>query len=330
MKRRELIALLGGAAATWPLAARTQPSGKVARIGWMGRGNPGMSNPLQDAFREGMRELGYVETQSFVIEARYANGEAELVAQQAAELERSGVDVIHAGPFEALQAAKQHTSRVPIIMTPAADPVAAGIVASLERPGGNITGITEMMPQLTPLRLQLLKQISPALSRVAILWSPGTLSDGTFSQTLTAVRNAAQSLGVQVQVVEASKVDNFDAAFTAMAKERAEGLIVLVNPLFAFNGKRIIESANNLKLPAIHEWKGFVRNGGLISYGADLADIYRRTAGLVDKILRGAKPSDLSVEGPKKIEMSVSIKAASALGLTIPDVILQRADEVVK
>lgn len=296
----------------------------------MSRGNPTVSDPNMTAFRQGMGELSYVEGQSFVIEPRYADGNAEVMPGQAAELERAGVDVIMAGPFEALQAAKQTTSHVPIVMTPSADPVASGIVKSLDHPGGNITGITEMMPELTPQRLKLLKQIAPTLRRVAILWRPGTLSEATFGRALKETQAVAGSLDIKVQIVEAAKVEDFDAAYSAMTTERAEGLIVLINPIYAVHQKLIIERAMNQKLPAIYEWTIFVRNGGLISYGADVLDVYRRAAGFVDKILKGAKPADLPVEKATKSEMSVNLKSASAVGLTIPDPILKQAVEIIK
>jgi putative ABC transport system substrate-binding protein len=313
-----------------PLVATAQAPTKVARIGWMSRGNPTASDAAMDAFRQGMRELGYTEGQTFVMEPRYADGKSELMPEHAAELERAGVDVIIAGPFEALQAAKQSTSRVPIIMTPSADPVATGIVTSLAHPGGTITGITEMMPELTPQRLQLLKQIVPTLSRVAILWRPGTLSEDVFKHMLQETQATARSLGVHIQVVEAAKVEDFDAAFAAMAQERADGLIVLVNPMFFVQRKHIIERAANQKLPAIYEWKPFVQGGGLISYGADVPDIYRRAAGFVDKILKGAKPGDLPVEGPKLFDMAVNLKTAKALGVTIPESIVKQAVLVIE
>ena len=282
-----------------PLVGDAQAPTAVTRIGWMSRGAPTASDQNMDAFRQGMRELGYVEGQTFVIEPRYAAGKRELMPEQAAELERAGVNAIIAGPFEALQAAKQITTRVPIIMTPSVDPVATGVVKSLDRPGGTITGITEMMPELTPRRLQVLKEIVPTLSRVAILWWPGTLRQETFKQMLTETEVTARSIGVRIQVVEATKADDFDAAFSAMATERAEGLIVLVNPMFLLERQQIIERAAKQRLAAIYEWKPFVQSGGLISYGADVPDIYRRTAGFVDKILKGANPGDLPVERPK-------------------------------
>ena len=313
-----------------PLAAIGQAPSTVARIGWMSRGNPTASDAAMDAFRRGMRELGYVEGQTFLMEPRYAGGNREVMPEQAAELERAGVHVIIAGPFEALQAAKQSTSRVPIIMTPSADPVVTGIVKSLDRPGGTITGITEMMPELTPHRLTLLKQIVPTLSRVAILWQPGTLSEDAFTRMLQETEATARGIGVRIQVVEAARVENFDAAFSVMAKERAEGLIVLVNPMFNIERKHIIERAAKQALPAIYEWSPFVRSGGLISYGADVPDVYRRAAGLVDKILKGAKPGEIAVTGPTRIDMAVNLKSAKALGVTIPDSIVKQAVEVIK
>src|SRR5215471_3502744 len=201
MRRRSFKALLGGAA-SWSLAAGAQQPAKTARIGWMSQGNVSTPDINMNAFREGMRELGYAEGQNFAIEARYADGNIEVMPAQAIELEQLGVDVIVAGPFAALQAAKSNTSRVPIIMTPSADPVVTGIVASLDRPGGNITGITEMMPELTPERLRLLQQIIPALSRVAIMWRPGTLSEEAFRQTIGETRATGSPLGVEVQIVE--------------------------------------------------------------------------------------------------------------------------------
>jgi len=330
MQRREFITLIGGAAVAWPRSVRAQQPTKVARIGWMSRGKATDNDINMDAFRQGMRELGYVEGQSFVMEPRFADGKSELMPDQATELERIGVDVIIAGPFEALLAAKQSTSRVPIIMTPSADPAVAGVVASLERPGGNITGITEMMPELTSQRLKLLTQIVPTLSRVAILWRPGTLSQGGFGQMLNDTQATAHSLGVQIQIVEAAKVDDFDDAFSAMAKERADGLIVLVNPMYGVQQKQIIARAMNHKLPAIYEWSSFAKNGGLISYGSDNTDVYRRAAGFADKILKGEKPADLPVQAPTKIELVINLKTAKVLGLIVPPSLQARADEVIE
>ena len=331
MKRRKFITLLGGAAVFWPVVGRAQQQvRKVVRIGWMSRGNPAVPDPNMDEFRAGMREQGYVEGQSFVVEARYADGKSELMPEQAAELERSGVDVIVAGPFEAAQAAKRSTFRVPIVITPAADPATAGLLDTYDHPGGNITGIVEMTPELTPRRLELLKQIVPTLSRVAIMWSPGTLSETTFRQMMIETQTTARSLDVGVQVFAASKVDEFDATFSTMVKERVDGVIVPVNPMYGVQRGRIIEQTMKHKLPAIHEWRGFVQAGALISYGADVTDVYRRAAGLVEKIVNGTKPADLPVLFATKLELAVNLKTAKALGLTVPPSLLARADGVIE
>ena len=302
----------------------------MARIGWMSRGNPSANDADMEAFRQGMRELGYSEGKTFVIEPRYARGNLALLPEQAAELERAGVDIIVAGPFDALVAAKRTTSRVPIIMTPSADPVAAGIVEGLNRPGGNITGITEMMPELTPIRLALLKQIVPALSRVAILWRPGTLSEATFARMLEETEDTARALGVELRVIPAGTAEDFDAAFSKMHDAGIDGLIVLINPMFNTERQRIIDHASKQRMAAIYEWKSWVRSGGLISLGADVQDVYRRTAGYVDRILKGANPANLPVEGPTKVEMAVNLKTAESLGVRIPDSITKRAVEVIE
>ena len=323
-----VLAIFVGAALAQPVVDVQAPA-KVARIGWMSRASATAKDANMDAFRQGMRELGYVEGRTFVMEARYADGKSEMMADQAADLERSGVDVIIAGPFEALQAARQSTSRVPVIMTPSVDPTATGTVKNPGRPEGHITGITEMMPELTAQRLRLLKQIVPGLSRVAILWSPGTLTHETFETMLKQARSAADSMDVRIQVVEAATAVDFDAAFSAMVKQGVDGLIVLVNPMFFVQRQQIIDRAAKHGLPAMYEWKPFVQSGGLISYGADVPDIYRRTAGFVDRILKGAKLADLPVEGPKLFDMAVNLKTARALGVTIPQLIVNGAVQVV-
>jgi ABC-type uncharacterized transport system substrate-binding protein len=226
-----------------------------------------------------------------------------------------------------LRVAKQVTSRIPIVMTPSADPVVAGIVQSIARPGGNVTGITEMAPELTPKRLEMLKQIVPTLSRVAIMWQPGSLSEEAFQRMLKDTEARARSLGIQIQVVEAKEVTDFDGAFAAMVKERAEALIVMINPMYNVQRRHIIERADKHRLAAIYEWKEFVQSGGLLSYGADVQDVYRRAAGFVDKILKGAKPADLPVEGPVRFDVAVNLKTAKALELTIPQSILSQSEQ---
>ncbi|MGH7221370.1 MAG: ABC transporter substrate-binding protein, partial [Nitrospiraceae bacterium] len=311
------------------LASCAQQPPRTARVGWMSIATPTAPALNYEVFRQGMRDLGYVEGKNLVLEPRYSGGKNELLPELIADLERVGVDVIVAGPFGALRVAKQNT-QIPIVMTPSADPVVAGIVESLARPGGNVTGITEMAPELTPKRLEMLKAIVPTLSRVAILWQPGTLSEEAFKQMLKDTQATARPLGIQLQVVGAKEVADFDRAFATMVKERAEALIVLVNPMFNVQRRHIIERAEKHRLPAIYEWKEFVRSGGLISYGADVQDIYRRAAGFVDKILKGTKPADLPIEGPIRFDVSVNLKTAKALGLTIPQSILSQAIEALE
>src|SRR5262245_30098125 len=330
MRRIGLAVLVALSLTIALFAAEAQQPPRVARVGWMSLATPTAPAPNFDVFRQGLRDLGYVEGQNLVLEPRYTGGKNDLLPELIADLERAGVDVIVAGPFVALRVAKQTTTRIPIVMTPSADPVVAGIVQSLARPGGNVTGITEMAPQLTPKRLEILKEIVPTLSRVAILWQPGSLSEEAFKKMLQETQVTARSLGVQLQVVEAKEVADFDTAFSAMVKERAEAVIVLVNPMFNVQRLHIIERAANHRLPAVYEWKEFVGSGGLISHGADVQDIYRRAAGLVNKILKGAKPADLPVEQPTKFELVINLKTAKALGLTIPQSLLLRADQVIQ
>lgn len=308
-----------------PLTAAAQQGPRPARVAWMSVGTPTAPALNYDVFRKAMLDLGYVEGKNVVYEPRYTSGKNEVLPELIADLERVGVDVIVAGPFAALRVARQVTSRIPIVMTPSADPVVAGIVQSLARPGGNVTGITEMAPELTPKRLEMLKQIVPALSRVAILWQPGSLSDEAFQRMLKDTQAMARTLGVQIQVVEAKEVADFDGAFAAMVQERAEALIVMINPMYNVQRRHIIERAEKHRLPAIYEWKEFVQSGGLLSYGADVQDVYRRSAGFVDKILKGARPADLPVEGPTRFDVSVNLKTAKALGLTIPQSILSQS-----
>jgi putative ABC transport system substrate-binding protein len=330
MRRRDFFKIIAASANIWTAVASAQQSTKVARIGWMSVGSRAASDANMSAFLHGMRELGYIEEQTFTMVPRFADGKDAVLPEQAVELERIGVDVIVAGPYAALQAAKQSTSRVPIVMTPSADPVVTGIVKSLDRPGGNVTGITEMMPELTPERIRLLKEIVPTLTRLAIMWRPGTLSEKAFEQMIAQSQAVAGPIGVHIQVVAAAKAEDFDAAFLAMDNERAEALIVLVNPMFFGQRKEIIERAAKQRLPAMYEWKQFVQGGGLISYGADVPDVYRRAAGVVDKILRGTKPGDIAVERPTLFNMGVNLKTATALGVTIPDRIRKQAVEIIE
>src|SRR5262245_19224562 len=308
--------------------AQAQTTEKVYRIGLLSPG-AGLSQ-FDAAFLQGLKELGYVEGRNLVLEARYAGGKNDRLPSLAAELVDAKVDLILAGAATALLAAKATTKTVPLIMTLGADPVAFGVAESLARPGGNIAGLTEVAPHLTPDRLKLLKEVMPGLSRVAILWQPGSLQETTFKKTVADTEAIGRSVGVQTQIVEARAAGDLEGAFAAMASERAEALIVLVSPMFAAERTRIIERAASGRLPAIYEWVLFVESGGLMSYGANLPDIYRRAAGIADKILKGAKPADLPVEPPTMFDFGVNLKSAASLGLSIPPALRTRANKVIE
>ncbi len=264
------------------------------------------------------------------VEYRYAEGKAERFPDLAAELVRLPVEVIVAPPAPATLAAKAATTTIPIVFTLGADPVAFGVLASLRPQGGNITGLTEVAPELTPKRLGLLKESMPALTRVAILSQPGTLRDETFGRMVKEANDTARSLRLQLQFVEARAANDLDQAFNEMAKERAEALVVLMSPTFNAQTQQIANLASKHRLPTIYEWRGFAAAGGLMSYGADFNDIYRRAATYVDRILKGARPADLPVEGPTKFELVINLKTAKTLGLEIPQLLLRQADQVIE
>ncbi|MBI2154574.1 MAG: ABC transporter substrate-binding protein [Candidatus Rokubacteria bacterium] len=318
-----------------PLAAEAQqPAGKVYRIGLLGT-SP--INPHYEAFRQGLRELGYVEGRNIVIERRHSEGKAERLPNLATELIRLKVDVIVIEACGApLNAASQKTSTIPIVVAACNDDlVASGLVASLARPGGNITGLSEVAPELAAKRLELLKEVVPKLTRVAVLWNPAYSE--VFSPTLRfmlsdwkEIREAARVLGVTLQSVEIRGPDDFDSAFAAMTRKRAGGLITFSEPLLVLHGRRIADLAAQSRLPAIYAYRELAEAGGLISYGVHLPDFYRRAATHVHKILKGAKPADLPVEQPTKFELVINLKTAKTLGLTIPQSVLIRADKVIE
>jgi len=316
---------------TAPSEVYAQSPGKVHRVGLLSPApRPAQPSALERAFLQGLKELGYIEGQNLVIESRYAGGRNDVLPGLAAELVQAKVDVILAGNANALLAAKSTTSTVPLIMTLGADPVSFGVVESLTRPGGNIAGLTEVAPHLTPDRLELLKQIAPGLSRVAILWQPNSLQEATFKKTIADTEARGRLLGVDVQVVEARTLEGFDGAFAAMTAQKADALIVLVSPMFNAERARIIQRAASGRLPAISEWMSFVESGGLVSYGANLPDIYRRAATIADKILKGAKPADLPVEQPAVFDLGINLQTAAALGLQIPAGLRTRANKVIE
>jgi len=311
-----------------PLAA-AQQAGKMPRIGFLSL-NLAASPHLPEAFRQGLRDLGYVEGGNVVIEYRSAEGKPERLPALAAELVALKVDVILAGgPAQAL-AAKHATRTLPIVFTAAPDPVTDGLVTSLARPGGNVTGLSNLTTDLVDKRLELVKQAVPGVSRVAILWQPGGQGGRTGKDMLKEAEVAARTLGVRVQVVEARGPEDFDRAFSDMTRARAGVLTGLSGSMFFNERRRLVDLAAKNRLPAVYPLREYVEAGGLMSYGPNLADMFRRAATYVDKILKGAKPADLPVEQPTKFELVINLKTAKALGLTIPPSLLQRADQVIE
>ena len=323
--------MLWGAPAAWPLAARAQTA-KVARIGYLITG--ALESPEtrmnRDAFRQGLNELGYVEGRNIVIEYRSADGKIERLPGLATELVGLKVDLIVALATPAGRAAQQATTTIPIVVNAMGDPVRDGLVASLARPGGNITGTTFLGPELVPKRLSFLRELLPTISRVAVLWHPGAFSEPTIREMLNEVAQAAGTLGVQLQLVEVRSADEFDHAFTTMVGARAEALFQFPSTLFFNERRRIVDLAARHRLPAMFNAREFVQLGGLIAYGANLAELNRRAAAYVDKILKGAKPFDLPIEQPTKFELFINLKTAKALGLAVPDRLLVGADEVIE
>jgi len=308
-----------------PLAVEAQPAGKVARIGWVATSAPG---PFDTAFRQGLRDLGYVEGTNITIEWRWAKGEFDRLAAVAAELVRLNVDVIVAGGTPAALATKKTTTVIPTVMVAGLDPVQVGLVASLARPGGNITGLTRIGPELAGKRLALLKETFPKISRVAVIWHD--LSNPFTASQLSELRVAAQVLGVQFQSLELRGPDDLDAAFSAITRERATAIVTIQDGFTITHRDRIIRVVAKSQLPAIYETRDWADAGGPMAYGASDAELYRRAASFVDKILKGAKPADLPVEQPTKFELVINLKTAKALGLTIPQSLLLRADQVIQ
>lgn len=284
----------------------------------------------RDAFRLGLTELGYIEGRNIAIEYRAADGKIERLPGLATELVGLKVDLIVALATPAGRAAQQATTTIPIVVTAMGDPVRDGLVASLARPGGNITGTTFLGPELVPKRLSFLRELLPTISRVAVLWHPGAFSEPTIREMLNEVAQAARTLGVQLQLVEVRSADEFDHAFTTMVGARAEALFQFPSTLFFNERRRIVDLAARHRLPAMFNAREFVQLGGLIAYGANLAELNRRAAAYVDRILKGAKPFDLPIEQPTKFELFINLKTAKALGLAVPDRLLVGADEVIE
>jgi len=322
-----LLALVLGLL-VWPLPAQSQQPARTARVGVLVPGSPASTKNLFEAFKQGMRELGYSEGQHVVFERRFSEGRPERLSDLAAELVRIKVDVILTSTDQAIAAVKQQTQTIPIVMANSTDPVGTGFVASLARPGGNITGRSAMSPELSGKRLELLREVVPGLSRVALLWNPdirGALLE--YKET----EGAARSLHLQLQSAEVSRADDLDRALSAVKTGRAEALIVQApNPIAYANRGQIVRFAQRNRLPSIYGTKDFADAGGLIAFGPNAADQWRRAAAYVDKILKGARPADLPVEQPTTFELVVNLKTAKALALTIPVSLLQRADHVIQ
>ena len=331
MKRRELIALVGGAIAAWPVGSIAQQGAKIHRVGILVPGHAAdASQAAFNAMVEGLLELGYTEGQNIVFDRRFGESNPDRLRQAAAELVERQVDLIVAQSTTAALPAKQATQRIPIVAVGMADPVEDGLVASLARPGGNLTGTTFLGPELVGKRLQILREVVPKLSRVAVLWHPRAYSDRTMAGMVKEIESAAQTVGVQLLLVPASNPDEIAGAFSAMAKERVTALTLFPSPMLFAEYPRIARLAADSRLPAIFAAREGAAAGGLMAYGANLPDLFRQTALYAQKILRGAKPADLPVEQPTKFEFVINLKTAKSLGLEVTPTLLARADEVIE
>ncbi len=304
------------------------PAAKVSRVGILWFGAPAaMSSSHLEAFRHGLRTLGYAEGQNLTLEYRSAARWLDLLSELAADLVLSKVDVIVAAGDPAINAAKQATSTIPIVMVASGDPVGSGLVASLARPGGNLTGLSALSPELIGKRLELLREAMPGASRVAILLNP---ADPANVLDLRAIQASARALDVQLQTLEVQGPDAFESAFAAMTKEGAEALMTLGGPLTVTYRLQVADLAAKHRLPAMYDLREFIEAGGLMAYGPSLPDMMRRAAAYVDKILQGTSPGDLPVQQPVKFELVINLKTAKALGLTLPPTLLFQADEVLQ
>ncbi len=326
LRRRQFVALLGGAAAAWPLAARAQQARNLPTIGFLGASTASAQRQWTDAFVQRLRELGWIEGRNIAIEYRWLEGRTERAAEMVAEFVRLKVDVIVTHSAAPVVAAKQATSVIPIVIASAADPVGTGLVASLARPGGNVTGLSMQSTDLAGKRLALLREVVPGLRRLAIMVNPGAPAAVL---EMSEVEATAKTLGLDIATFEIRRADDIAPAFEAL-KGRAEALYVAPDPLLTTNRLRINILALGARLPTMHGFRDYVEAGGLISYGANFPDLFRRAADYVDKILRGAKPADIPAEQPTKFDLVINLTTAKALGLTIPESFLLRADEVIE
>jgi len=325
VRRRDFITLLGGAAAAWPLAARAQQA-KLPTIGFLGAGTASAMSQWTAAFVQRLRELGWVEDRTIAIHYRWAEGRTERLAEIAAEFVRLKVDVIVTNSAAPVVAAKQATSVIPIVIASAADPVGTGLVASLARPGGNVTGLSVQMTDLAGKRLELLREVVPGLRRLAIMVNPGA---SAAILEINEAQAAAKMLGLDIAAFEIRRAEDIVPAFEAL-KGRAEALYVVADPLITSNRLRINILALGARLPTMHSFREHVEAGGLMSYGPNFPDLFRRAADFVHKILHGAKPGDIPVEQPTKFDFIINLTTAKALGIDLPPALLARADEVIE
>jgi ABC-type uncharacterized transport system substrate-binding protein len=326
MTRREFITLLGGAAA-WPLVAHAQQSAKVRRIGFLGNSTEALEANLVGPFREGLREFGYEEGRNVEIEYRWAQGEYKRFPALIAELITAKVEVIVTAGTPASLAVKKATSSIPLVMIAVGEPVATGLVTSLARPGGNITGVTSISPEIEGKRLELLREVVPTVSYIAVLWNAGSPVQVIQERETKA---AAQALAMKMLSLGVRTLEEIEEAFAAILRERPAALFVLADRLFLHHRQRIMDFATQHRLPGVHAYRELVEVGGLMSYGPSYAGMHKRAAYFVDRILKGSNPGELPVERPATFELVVNVKAAKALGLTIPPTIILRASTVIE
>jgi putative ABC transport system substrate-binding protein len=328
MRRREFITLLGGAAVAWPLAARAQQPGKIYRVGLLGAGPAiGPSDERRQTLLTGLAARGFVEGRNLVLEQRFADARAERLGGLATELKQANVDVIVTFGYPAALAAKESARDTPIVVSGAGDPVATGLVEGLARPGGNLTGMTEVSTELSAKRLEILKDALPNLGRVAMLWNAADLA---MTLRYRAAESAAHVLGVKVQTLGVREPEDFEHAFAEMTRDRPDAILMVSDALTNLNRKRVVEFAMARRLPTIFENSALVRDGGLMSYGAKQSAIGERTADFVARILLGARPAEMPIEQPTRFEFFINLKTAQALGLALPPTLLARADEVIE
>jgi len=330
MKRRDFIMVVSGALAAWPLTARGQQISKVARIGMLipAASDSPVAREVFGLVRQGLADFGYVEGRDFVVEQRGGDGTSERLAALAFELVSLRVDIIVAIATPAARAAQRATATIPIVVGSVGDPVQDGLVTSLSHPGGNITGTTFLGPELVAKQLALLKELIPAVSRIAVLWNPMAFGEQTIAGMVKQTAQAARDLGLELRYLEVPALDAFERVIADAARGQADALFQFPNPTFFENRKRLVDLAARYRLPAMYNSREFVAVGGLIGYGANPLILNRRTAFFIDKILKGAKPADLPVEQPTVFEFAINRTAAKTLGINIPPALLAAADEI--